>query len=186
MAKLIYWMHTTLDGYVEDAHGHFGWSAPDTEVNTYINERSASIGTFLYGRKMYDAMVYWETEYTRHNPEQFHLDWAKQWQAADKIVYSKTLAEPRSARTRIEREIDAEAIRRLKIDAKSDLTITGPELAAHALRVGLVDEIQMFINPIVVGGGKPFFPPGVPLTLNLIEARSFRNGILTVRYAVRN
>ena len=110
MAKLIYWMNTSLDGYVEDEHGGFGWTGPDEEVNAYINELSSSVGTYLYGRKMYEAMVYWETEYAVHDLPQFGLDWARQWQAAEKIVYSRTLAEPRSARTRIEREFDPDVI----------------------------------------------------------------------------
>lgn len=186
MAKLLYWMHTTLDGYVEDAQGAFGWTPPDTEVNTYINEVSSSLGTYLYGRKMYDSMVYWETEYSRHNPAQFHLDFARQWQAADKIVYSRTLSEPRSARTQIEREFDPEAVQRLKASAEQNITITGPELAAHALRAGLVDEVQMFVSPVVVGGGKRFFPDGVRLNLELVEERRFGNGLVTLRYAVRN
>ena len=185
MAKLIYWMHTSLDSYVEDEHGNFAWTAPNEEVNTYINERASSVGAHLYGRKMYESMVYWETEYARHNPSQFHLDWARQWQAADKIVYSRTLGEPRSARTRIEREFDPESVRRLKSSAEYDMTVTGPELAAHALRAGLVDEIQMFVNPVVVGGGKRFFPDDVRLNLELFEERTFGNGVITVRYAVR-
>ncbi len=185
MAKLIYWMQTSLDGYVEDEHGDFGWTRPDDEVNAYINERSSSVGAYLYGRKMYESMVYWETDYALHDPPQFHVDWARQWQAADKIVYSRTLGEPRSARTRIEREFDPESVRRLKSSANYDVTVTGPELAAHALRAGLVDEVQMFVNPLVVGGGKRFFPDGMRLALELVEERSFRNGVLTVRYAVR-
>ena len=185
MAKLIYWMNTSLDGYVEDEHGDFGWTSPDEEVNAYINEVSSSVGTYLYGRKMYEAMAYWETEYARHDLPQFLLDWAKQWQAAEKIVYSRTLAEPRSARTRIEREFDADAAQRLKVGTEYDMTVNGPELAAHALRAGLVDEIQMFVGPAVVGGGKRFFPDRVRLNLELVEERAFRNGVVAVRYAVR-
>lgn len=185
MAKLIYWMQTSLDGYVEDEHGDFDWTRPDDEVNAYINQRSSSVGAYLYGRKMYESMVYWETDYALHDPPQFHLDYARQWQAADKIVYSRTLGEPRSARTRIEREFDPDAVRRLKASADYDVTVTGPELAAHALRAGLVDEVQMFVNPVVVGDGKRFFPEGVRLALELVEERAFRNGVLTVRYAVR-
>ena len=140
MAKLIYIMNTSLDCYVEDEHGGFGWSAPDEEVNSYINELASSVGTYLYGRRMYEAMVYWETAYAAHDQPQFLLDWARQWQATEKIVYSKTLPEPRSARTRIEREFDPDAVRRLKADAEHDITVNGPEIAAHALRAGLVDE----------------------------------------------
>ena len=186
MAKLIYIMNTSLDGYVEDAHGDFGWGAPDEEVNTYINELSLPVGTYLYGRRMYEAMVFWEAEYANHDLPQFSLDWARQWQAAEKIVYSRTLAEPGSARTRIERSFDPDAVRRLKAEAERDMTVNGPELAAHALRAGLVDELQMIVRPVVVGGGKRFFPDGVRLDLERIEARAFGNGVVGLRYAVRN
>ena len=185
MAKLIYMMLTSLDGYVEDEQGGIGWTAPDEEVNAYINERVSSVGAFLYGRSMYEAMVFWETAYRAHDLPQFLLDFAMMWQAAEKIVYSTTLAEPRSARTRIERAFDPDGVRRLKADAEHDITVAGPELAAHALRAGLVDEFQMIVCPVVVGGGKRFFPVGVQSNLELIEERSFRNGVVAVRYAVR-
>jgi len=185
MAKLIYLMHTSLDGYVEDEQGDFGWTAPSEEVNAYINEVVSSFGTQLYGRKMYDSMVYWETAYAANNHAQFHLDFAQLWQADEKIVYSRTLAEPRSAQTRIERDFDPDAVRRLKADAERDMSINGPGLAAHALRAGLVDEVQMFVHPVIVGGGKRFFPDGVRANLELIEERAFRNGVIAVRYAVR-
>ncbi|HEX2622106.1 MAG TPA: dihydrofolate reductase family protein [Phototrophicaceae bacterium] len=185
MAKLIYLMHTSLDGYVEDEQGNFDWSAPSEEVNTCINEVVSSFGTQLYGRKMYDSMVYWEAAYAANNHSQFHLDFAQLWQADEKIVYSRTVAEPRSARTRIEREFDPDMVRRLKADAGHDMSINGPELAAHALRAGLVDEVQMFVHPVIVGGGKRFFPDGVRSDLQLIEERAFRNGIIAVRYAIR-
>ena len=185
MAKLIYIMHTSLDGYVEDAQGGIGWTAPDEEENSYINELTSSVGAFLYGRRIYEAMVYWETAYRAHDHPQFHHDFARLWQAAEKVVYSRTLAEPRSARTRIEREFDPDAVRRLKADAERDITVSGPELAAHALRAGLVDELQMFVCPVVVGGGKRFFPAGVQSKLELVEERAFRNSVVALRYAVR-
>jgi dihydrofolate reductase len=185
MAKLIYIMLTSLDGYVEDKHGGIGWNAPDAEVNSYINELASSVGTYLYGRRMYDAMVYWESAYKAHDLPPFLLDWARKWQATEKIVYSRTLAEPGSARTRIEREFDPDAIRRLKADAEHDITINGPELAGHALRAGLVDELQMLVCPVVVGGGKRFFPDSARTDLKLIEARAFHNGVVALRYAVR-
>ena len=185
MAKLIYIMNTSLDGYVEDAHGDFGWTGPDEEVNSYINQLASPVGTYLYGRRMYDAMVYWEAAYAEHDLPQFLLDWARPWQAAEKIVYSKTLAEPRSARTRIVREFDPEAVQQLKAEAEKDITVNGPELAAHALRAGLVDELQMIVHPVVVGGGKRFFPDGVRFDLELVEARAFRNGVAALRYTVR-
>jgi dihydrofolate reductase len=186
MGKLIYVMNTSLDCYVEDAQGDFGWAPPNEEVNAYIRELTSPVGTYLYGRRMYDAMVFWESEYATHDLPQFVLDWAKVWQPATKIVYSRSLTEPRSARTSIVREFDPKAVERLKADADRDLSINGPELAAHALRSGLVDEIQMIVHPVVVGGGKPFFPAGVRLNLELLEERRFSNGVIGLRYAVRS
>ncbi|HEU4324180.1 MAG TPA: dihydrofolate reductase family protein [Roseiflexaceae bacterium] len=187
MTRLIYSMIMSLDGYVEDARGDFGWGAPeDEEVHATVNELASSVGTYLYGRRMYETMVYWETAHTLPDQPQVELDWARQWQAAEKIVYSRTLAEPRSARTRIEREFDPDAIRQLKATAGHDITVDGPELAAQALRAGLVDEIQMIVCPVVVGGGKRFFPDDVRLDLELIEERRFDKGVLLLRYAVRN
>jgi dihydrofolate reductase len=185
MAKLMYLMNTSLDGYVEDANGSFDWTAPNEELNTYINALTASFGTYLNGRRMYESMVFWEKDYAAHDFPQYQLDYAGLWQAADKIVYSTTLAEPRSARTHIERTFDPDAIRRLKADAKRDISINGPRLAAHALRAGVVDEILMLIYPVVVGGGKPFFPNGWQSKLELIETYAFRNGVVAMRYAVR-
>lgn len=186
MAKLIYLMNASLDAYVADEQGSFSWIVPNKEWIDYINELCSSCGTFMYGRRMYEAMVYWETDYAANNHQEFHLEFARLWQAAEKIVYSKTLAEARSARTRIEREFDADAIRRLKDSATRDITIQGPELAAQALRAGLVDEIQILILPVIVGGGKPFFPEGVRLNLELLEEKAFSNGVLALRYAVRS
>jgi dihydrofolate reductase len=135
MAKLIHSMRTSLDGYTEDEHGRFGWSAPEDEaVHSYINQLASSFGTYLYGRRMYETMVYWETAHTVPDQPQFVLDFARRWQAADKIVFSRSLAEPRSARTRIERDFDADEVRRLKASAALDLTVAGPGLAAHAIR----------------------------------------------------
>ena len=186
MAKLIYSMLISLDGYTEDEHGRFGWGAPeDEEVHSYINELASPFGTYLYGRRMYETMVYWETAHTVRNQPLFVLDFARLWQAAEKIVYSTTLAEPRSTRTRIEREFDPDAVRRLKSDAERDITVDGPQLAAQAIRAGLVDEFQMIVCPVVVGGGKRFFPDGVRLNLALVEERRFRKGVIALRYAVR-
>jgi dihydrofolate reductase len=186
MARLIYSMLMSLDGYIEDERGEFGWGAPeDEQVHSYINELASSVGTYLYGRRMYETMVYWETAHTIPDLPPFVLDWARQWQAAEKIVYSRTLAEPRSARTRLEREFDPDAVRRLKADAEHDITVDGPELAAQALRAGLVDELQPIVCPVVVGGGKRFFPEGVRLDLELREERRFDSGVVVLRYAVR-
>ena len=186
MAKVIYSMLTSLDGYTEDEYGKFGWGVPeDEEVHAYINELASSFGTYLYGRRMYEAMVYWETAYAAHDQPQFLLDWARQWQAAEKIVYSRTLAEPRSARTRIEREFDSNAVRQLKAGAQQDIAVDGPVLAAHAIRARLVDEFLMIVCPVVVGGGKRFFPDGVRSDLELVEQRRFGNGVTALGYAVR-
>ena len=186
MGKLIHSMLTSLDGYTEDEHGRFGWGAPqDEEVHSFINALASSIGTYLYGRRMYETMVYWETAHTIPGQPQFVLDWARQWQAAKKIVYSRTLAEPRSARTHIEREFDPDAVRRLKADAQHDISVDGPELAGQAVRSGLVDEFQMIVCPVIVGGGKRFFPDGVRLDLELLEERRFASGVLILRYGVR-
>ena len=187
MAKLIYSMLTSADGFTEDAQGQFGWGVPeDEEVHYYLNDLAASLGTYLYGRRMYETMVYWETAHMIPNQPQFVLDWARQWQAADKVVYSRTLAKPRSARTRIERAFDPDAIRRLKSTVDHDISVDGPQLAAQAIKAGLVDEFQMIVCPVFVGGGKRFFPDGVRLDLTLIEERLFGNGALAVRYAVRS
>jgi dihydrofolate reductase len=186
MGKLIYSMLISLDGYTEDEHGRFGWGAPeDEEVHSYINALASSVGTYLYGRRMYETMVYWETAHTIPDQPKFVLEWARQWQAADKVVYSRTLAGQRSARTRIEREFDPDAVRRLKADAKHDITVDGPELAAQAIRAGLIDEFQMIVCPAIVGGGKRFFPDGVRLDLELLEERRFDSGVVILRYGVR-
>lgn len=186
MGKLIYLMNMSLDGYTEDERGNFGFGAPrDEEVHRWIFEHVASFGTFLNGRRMYETMVYWETAHTLPDQPQFVLDFAKRWQAAEKIVYSTTLAESRSARTKIERAFDPEAVRELKAKAERDISVAGPDLAAQAIRAGLVDELQMRICPVIVGGGKPYFPAGVRLNLELLEERRFRNGEIFLRYAIR-
>ncbi len=185
MARLIYGMIQSLDGYTEDAHGAFGWGAPNHEgVHAYINELASSVGTYLYGRRMYETMVYWETaELTADQPETIR-DWARQWRAAEKIVYSRTLTAPRSARTRIEREFDPDVVRRLKAETPHDMTVDGPALAASALRHGLVDELQMIVCPVVVGGGKRFFPDNLRMNVTLTEQRRFDNGVVVSRYAI--
>jgi dihydrofolate reductase len=186
MGKLIYSTLMSVDGYVEDEQGRFGWGAPeDEEVHSYMNQLGSSIGIYLYGRRMYETMLYWETAHTVPNQPQFVLEWARQWQAAEKIVYSRTLTAPRSLRTRIEREFDPDVVRRLKDEVRQDLAIDGPELAAHALRAGFVDELQMIVCPVVVGAGKRFFPDRVRLKLELVSERRFRQGVVVLQYAVR-
>lgn len=186
MAKLIYAMNMSVDGYTEDEQGEFGWVAPnDKELHRNVCELVSVFGTSLYGRKMYETMVYWETAHTLPDQPEYLLDFARQWQAAEKIVYSRTLFEPRSARTTIERAFDPDAVRRLKANAGHDLCVVGPELAAQAIKVGVVDEFLMIVYPVVVGGGKRFFPDGVRLDLELVEERRFPKGVMVLRYAVR-
>jgi len=186
MAQLIYMMNISLDGYTEDEHGRFDWTAPkDEEVHTWVFAHVSSFGVCLYGRRMYETMVYWETAHKVPHQPQFVLDFARCWQEAKKIVYSRTLAEPRSGRTRIERAFDPDAVRQLKASAGSDIAVAGPELAAQAIQAGLVDELQMRVCPVVIGGGKRYLPAGVRLDLELVEERRFRNGEIFLRYAVR-
>ncbi|MCG8916524.1 dihydrofolate reductase family protein [Actinokineospora sp. PR83] len=186
MGKLIYSMITSLDGYVEDADGEFAWGAPDDEeLHGHINELAASVGTFLYGRRMYETMLYWETAYDVPDQPPVVLEWARQWQATDKVVHSRTLTEVSSARTRLVREFDPDAVRRLKAETDHDLTVDGPDLAAQAIRAGLVDEYHQIICPVLVGGGKRFFPDGVHVDLDLVDERRFAGGVVVLRYASR-
>ena len=182
MAKLIYSVLASLDGYVADKDGNFDWGEPDEEVHTFINDFQRPIGTYLYGRRLYEVMVAWETPHTFADAPPFIQDFAKIWQAAEKIVYSKTLETVSSARTRIERDFDPQRIRDMKVAAKHDITIGGPELAAHAFEAGLVDEYHLFVAPIVVGGGKQSLPNGVRLELQLVDERRFGNGMVFLRY----
>jgi dihydrofolate reductase len=185
MVKLIYSAITSLDGYVADERGKFDWSAPDDEVHRFVSDLERPIGTYLYGRRMYEVMVYWETAHTVADQPPFIRDYTEIWQAADKIVYSKTLDEASSARTGIEREFDPEQVRQLKAQAERDLSVGGPDLAAQAIRAGLVDEYHLFLTPIVVGGGTQSLPDGVRLQLELLAERRFANGVVYLRYAHR-
>jgi dihydrofolate reductase len=186
-AKLIYSMIMSLDGYTEDERGKFGWGAPeDEEVHAYINQLGSTLGTYLYGRKMYDTMVFWETADEDPDLPKVALDWARQWKAAEKIVFSRTLNEPRSARTRIEHDFNPDLVRQLKANANHDLSVDGPQLAAQAIKAGLVDEFQMIVCPVIVGGGKKFFPNDVKLDLRLLEEKMFKSGVMVVRYGVKN
>jgi dihydrofolate reductase len=182
MAKLIYSMIMSLDGYVRDRAGSSDFGALDEESHVFINEQFRSVGTYLVGRKMYETMVYWETAHEQSDQPAYALDYARVWQAADKVVYSRTLTEVSSARTRIEREFDPEAVRRLKAESDRDLTVDGPILAAQAIRAGLVDEFGLIVGPVVAGGGHPFFPADVRLDLELLEQRRFANGVVFLRY----
>ena len=184
MARLIYSAITSLDGYVEDAHGEFDWAAPDEEVHAFVNELERPIATYLYGRRMYDTMAFWETATGHEEPSVFR-DYAEIWRAADKIVYSRTLRAASSARTRIERDFSPAAVRELKSALPDDMGIGGPELAGQAIAVGLVDECQLFLSPVVVGGGKRALPDHVRADLDLLDERRFESGVVYLRYRMR-
>ena len=185
MAKLIYSAITSLDGYIEDQNGKFDWAEPDEEVHTFVNDLERSVGTYLYGRRMYETMAAWETDDTLAAKSEFMRDFAQIWQAADKIVYSKTLEEATTARTRIQRDFDPDAVRTMKASTESDLAVGGPNLAAHAFKAGLVDECHLFVAPILVGAGKQSLPDGVRLDLELLAERRFGNGMVHLRYQAR-
>ena len=181
MANLIYSGITSLDGYIADADGNFEWGMPSDEVHSFVNELERPIGTYLYGRRMYEVMSYWETA----GPDApAHDDYAQIWRATDKIVYSKTLETVSSARTRIEREFDPADVRALKASAQRDISVGGAGLGGQALAAGLVDEVHLYVAPVVVGGGTQFFPDGVRLQLELVDERRFDNGMVYLHYRV--
>ncbi len=182
MAKLIYSAITSLDSYVADENGNFDWAAPDEEVHVFVNGLERSVGTYLYGRRMYEVMVAWEAADAFAGESPIMQDFARIWQAADKIVYSSTLEAVPSARTRISRDFDPEAVRQMKVTSGRDITVGGPALAAQAIKAGLVDEWQLFVTPVVVGGGTQALPNHVHLTLELLDERRFRNGVVYLHY----
>jgi dihydrofolate reductase len=182
MAALIYSAIASLDGYVADENGKFGWAAPGAQVHAFINDLERPIGTYLYGRRMYEVMVAWET---MADPEPVMRDYTEIWQAAEKVVYSTTLAAVSSARTRIERDFDPDTVRALKASSERGLSIGGPTLAAEALRAGLVDEVQLFLSPIAVGGGNPALPDRMRVQLELLDERRFDGGVVYLRYSTR-
>ena len=184
MAELIYSALASLDGYVADEDGRFGWAEPDEEVHAFVNDLSRGVGTFLLGRRMYEVLSAWETIDLAGEPSVIR-DFAGIWRSADKVVYSRTLGTVSTARTRLERDFDPEAVRKLKAAAERDLGVSGPQLAAHAFRAGLVDECQLFLSPIVVGGGTRSLPDGVRLELDLVDERRFGNGTVFLRYRRR-
>lgn len=181
-AKLIYATQTSLDGYVADEHGDIGWAGPDGEVHGFINDLERPIGTYLYGRRLYEFMVEWETFGTQPDQEPVEAEFARIWRAADKIVYSTTMRTPGSARTRIESTFDPGAVRAMKDAADRDLSVGGPTLAAHALDAGLVDEVGVFVYPLVLGGGRRFLPDRLRLRLHLVDERRFDSGVVYLRY----
>ena len=182
MAKLIYDAFTSLDGYVADEAGNFDWGELSEEILTFINDRERQVGTYLFGRKMYETMAVWETPDFLGHLTAAALKYAPIWQAAEKVVYSTTLQAVSTANTRLERRFEADAVRDLKAGATRDIAIGGPTLAAHAIRAGLVDEYDLLIAPITAGGGNPYWPRKVFLRLELLDERRFDNGVVHVRY----
>src|ERR687897_3883577 len=185
MAKLIYSAIATLDGYIADEDGNFDWAVPDEEVLAFVNDLERPVGDYLYGRRMYEMMVGWETDPTLAEQSPLMRDFAEIWQAADKIVYSKTLEAVSTARTRMERDFNPDAIRQMKALARRDLIVGGPELAAQAFKAGLVDELHLFVAPMVVGGGKRSLPNEVRLKLELLDERVFGSGMVYLYYRTR-
>ena len=179
MAKLVYSAIASLDGYVADEEGKFDWSMPDEEVHKFVNDLERESGTYLYGRRIYEVMVAWET---LQADDPVMRDYAEIWRAAEKVVYSRTLDDAPSERTRIERDFDPEAVREMKANARRDISVGGPELAAQAIAAGLVDECHLFLSPVIVGGGKKALPDGERVDLELLDERRFRNGVVHLHY----
>jgi dihydrofolate reductase len=186
MAKLIYVANVSLDGYIEDARGRFEWTEPTDEVFTFITDVVRPVGTYLYGRRMYETMAPWETDPILAAQSELRADFANVWQTADKIVYSTTLYAVSTANTRLERRFDPDVVRDMKTSAAGDLTVGGPTLAVHAFNAGLVDECQLFICPVLVGEGKPAFRSDARVQLELVEEHRFGNGVVYVRYRTRS
>ena len=185
MPRLVYSAIASLDGYVADADGGFDWAAPDEQVHAFVNDLERPVGTYLYGRRMYEVMAYWATAPTDPGQPPHLRDYAEIWQAADKVVYSRTLAEASTARTLVERDFDPGAVRRMKASAGRDLSVGGPHLAAEAFRAGLVDECHLFLHPVVVGGGNRALPEHLRLDLELLDERRFGSGVVHLHYRVR-
>jgi dihydrofolate reductase len=183
VAKLIYSAIASLDGYVTATDGTFDWAAPDAEVHAFVNDLERPVGTYLYGRRMYETMVFWETAEAEPDEPVFS-DYAGVWRSAEKVVYSRTLETASSARTRIERDFDPDAVRRLKQSSGADITVGGAELAGQALAAGLVDECHLFLFPVLVGGGKRALPENVRLPLELLDERRFASGVVHLHYRV--
>lgn len=186
MGRLVYSAITSLDGYIADQEGNFDWAEPDAEVHGYINDHDRDAGTYLYGRRMYELMIGWETLDAEPGQTDLMIDFARIWQRADKIVFSSTLTEAPTARTTIERRLDADRVRQLKDSIEGDILIGGPTLAADPIRAGLVDEYNLFTVPVIVGGGLPYFPDGARADLDLVHRHRFGNGTLHLRYQPRS
>lgn len=186
MGKLIYTAIASLDGYVADAAGKFDWSMPSPEVHAFINDLERPLGTHLYGRRLYEVMRAWESLYGQSGLPPEMADYAAIWHGAQKVVYSATLSEPSTANTRLERTFDPDAVQRLKAAAQADLAVGGADLAGQALKAGLVDEVQLFLSPVMVGGGTRALPDGASTSLELLGQRTFSNGVVHVHYRVEN
>jgi dihydrofolate reductase len=186
VARLMYSMLMSLDGYVVDEHGNFDWAVPDDEVHRFINDLVRPVGTYLYGRRLYEVMVAWETLHTVADQPAAMLDFAEIWQAAEKVVYSRTLTSVSSARTRIEREFNPETVREMKSLTGADMEIGGPDLAAKAFSHGLIDDCHLFIAPVLVGSGKRGLPEGIHINLELMNERRFGNGMVYLHYGLQN
>jgi dihydrofolate reductase len=184
MAKLIYVSNVSVDGYIEDEHGNFDWTPPGDEFFAFITDLVRPVGTYLYGRRLYEAMAVWETDPALATQSGLMADFAKVWQAADKVVYSTTLGTVSTAKTRVERNFDPASVRDMKVSAAGDLTVGGAHLAAQALRAGLVDECHLFVHPIVLGGGKPALPSDIRAGLELLDDRRLSNGVVYLRYHI--
>ena len=184
MARLLYMAIMSLDGYVADEKGNYDWAMPDDEVFGFVNDFERPVGTYLYGRRLYQEMTGWETMHTQAGPSPLMLDFARIWQAADKVVYSRSLEAVSTARTRLERNFDTEAVREMKAQAARDITVGGPALAAEALRAALVNEIHLLVCPVVVGGGKKALPGDARLRLELLDERRFGGGVVHVHYRI--
>jgi dihydrofolate reductase len=182
MVKLIYSAIASADGYVEDAAGRFDWAAPDEELHRFVNDLGRAVGTYLFGRRMYETMLYWETANAEPGQPSFVQDFISLWKAAEKVVFSKSLRSVSSARTRIERTFDPEIVRQLKSSTEHDMTVGGANLAEQALRAGLVDELQLFLVPVIVGGGKQALPSGVRSDLRLLDTHRFASGAVYLSY----
>jgi dihydrofolate reductase len=182
MGQLIYSGIASLDGYVADRDGNFSWSEPDEEVHRFVNDLERNVGTYLFGRRMYQVLSVWETFGSTPGAPDYIQDYGRIWQGADKVVYSSSLTAVTTARTRVERTFDAGAGRKMKDGTDANISIGGPTLAAAALRAGLVDECQLFLNPVAVGGGQRFLPDGLNLKLELLDERRFGNGVVYLRY----
>jgi dihydrofolate reductase len=185
VGRLIYSAITSLDGYVADAQGKFEWGAPDEEVHRFVNHRVRPAGTYLYGRRMYEVLAYWETVDPRGDQPAFMREFAEIWQAPDKIVYSGTLEHVSTARTRIERSFEPKTIEAFKAASERDLTVGGPELARQALAARLVDELQLIVAPVVVGGAIRWLAEDLRLELELVDEGRFSNGMTHLRYRIQ-